>query len=137
MPTRIRIRNTDGTGEYQLPINPIEISPETTEYSLKGPLDGPSIKQKPSFDRRQRWWRWDSMRTTGSSVATQFDAMINTLRGYIGKQKEIKLEDADYMGWYGSHGWMKIEVDDVEITMESKSRRYLAIKFIYHFIQSY
>lgn len=138
MATRIRIRNTDGTGEYQLPINPIEIGPpETEQYVLKDALDGQPVKQKPSFDGRQRWWRWDPMRTTGSSWGTQFDAMISTLRGYIGKQKEVKLEDADYLGWYASYGWMEIDVDDVEVGREAGSREYLNVKFIYHFIQNY
>lgn len=136
--TRIKIRNTDGTGEYQLPINPIRINlMDSEDYTLYDTLDGAAVKQKAAFDSRQRSWYWNPHKTSGTTQATNFNTMHATLRSYKGKRKEIKLEDADYLGLYSSHGWMEIEVDDVKTERAESGEEKFSIEFIYHYIQSY
>lgn len=136
--TRITIRNTDGTGSYELLVNPVNIDLEDTEdYELHESLDGAPVKQKSTFDSRQRRWIWKPHKTSGTTHSTNFNSMLSTLRGYKGKRKEIKLEDADYLGLYSTHGWMEIEVDDVVTTREQGGVDKIGIEFIYHYTQNY
>lgn len=129
---RIVIRDDGGGNEYELPVNPTELDMGMREaYRVVPTLDGPPVRQRPRVDASERRMVWRGWPHSGSAMASSVQEMVDTLKSFVGKPKEIRLYDADYGAFYDRFGWIKIMIDQVDVRPRSGGpiRKDITVKF--------
>ncbi len=129
--TRITFRNTDDSGEYEIPINPFQLDAnDSTDYELIQVLDGSPIRSVSTFDGRVRTMKWPFYPVSNST----FMGMLSTLKGYKGLEKKLNLGTIDDAF---SYDWRNIKVLDIATELKEGGDLRLGVTLTYTYTESY